>query len=224
VAIIERTQPAASPVTADESSLADFHRLAATRRSIRRFSNRPIDKPMLERLLQTAGWAPSAHNRQPWRFAVLRSGPAKHKMAVAMGEKLRADRTSDGDAADVIERDVTRSYARITQAPVVVVACVSMCDMDVYPDERRRTAERLMAVQSTAMAIQNLLLAAHFEGVGASIMCAPLFCADTVRDVLALPDDWQPQSLVLLGAKAGQAREKDRLPLSTYVRWLDDAP
>ncbi len=49
----------------------------AARRSIRRYRDQPIPDALLETLLTAAGWAPSAHNRQPWRFAVLRDGRAQ---------------------------------------------------------------------------------------------------------------------------------------------------
>ena len=97
----------------------------------------------------------SAHNRQPWRFAVL-DDAGKTRLATAMGERLHADRTADCDAPDDIARDVERSRARIVGAPAVIAACYSLADMDRYPDARRADAERLMAVQSTAMAVQKL--------------------------------------------------------------------
>ena len=59
-----------------------------------------------------------------------------------------------------------------------------------------------MAIQSTAMATQNLLLAAHAEGLGACIMCAPLFCPAVVAKVLAAPPAWHAQSLVTIGLPA----------------------
>jgi nitroreductase len=90
--------------------------------------------------------------------------------------------------------------------------------MDQYPDERRRTAERIMAIQSTAMAMQNLLLAAHAEGLGACVMCAPLFCAPTVAAALGLPEGWEPQSLVTLGPPANDGKERPRLPLNK-IAW-----
>jgi nitroreductase len=116
-----------------------------------------------------------------------------------MGQRLRGDRTADGDDPQVIEDDVVRSYARITEAPVVIVVCLDIRDMDRYPDDQRNTAEYLMAVQSTAMAVQNLLLAAHGEGLGACVMCAPLFCQDSVSDGLGLPSEWKAQMLVTIG-------------------------
>jgi F420 biosynthesis protein FbiB-like protein len=90
--------------------------------------------------------------------------------------------------------------------------------MDRYPDARRADAERLMAVQSTAMALQNLLLLAHAEGLAACWMCAPLFCPDTVRTALDLPTDWQPQALITLGYPAASGRKRERRAVSEFVR------
>ena len=169
-------------------------------------------------LLAAAADAPSSHNRQPWRFMVLRSGELKAQLARGMGERLRADRTRDGDLADAIEADVARSFARITGSPVLIVVCLMLCDVDHYPDDKRNRAEYLMAVQSTAMAVQNLLLAAHGAGLGACWMCAPLFCPDSVSEALALPQDWQPQALVTLGYPADGGKPYTRRPLADLVK------
>ena len=72
-------------------------------------------------------------------------------------------------------------------------------------------AEWTMAVQSTALACQNLLLAAHQAGLGACWMCAPLFCPDVVRDALTLSEDWEPQGLITVGYPA-QTRTSERAP------------
>jgi len=188
------------------------------RRSIRRYRPDPVAHDLIESLLQAAIWAPSAHNRQPWRFAIVDSAERKEELARAMGARLRRDLEADHAPADLIEKDTARSYARMTNAPVIIVLCLSMVDMDRYGDEQRNLNEYVMAAQSTAMAGQNLLLAAHEAGLGACWMCAPLFCPDVVRDVLALPDDWQPQALITLGYPA-ETREKTRRPLETSVLW-----
>lgn len=197
----------------------DFYDLVKKRRAIRRYEDRPVPDELIARLLDTALWAPSAHNRQPWRFAILRSFTSKDKLARAMGDKLRRDRLSDGDNAEVIERDVARSYARITGAPVVILFFLSMSDMDDYPDRRRREAERQMAVQSVAMAVQNLWLLAAAEGLGACWLCAPLFVPDLVQQTLDLPEDWEAQGLLTIGWPA-EEREKERRPWQESVRFL----
>lgn len=207
----------------NDSGACAFHAIAQGRRSIRRFRDDKVDHAILDRLFHTAGQAPSAHNRQPWRFAVLEDMLWKERLALAMGNRLRTDRSADGDETETIERDVGRSYARITQAPVVVIASACMRDMDAYPDVKRQTAELLMAVQSTAMAVQNLLLAAHAEGLGAGMMCAPLFCGDVVSLALELPPDWLPQSLITLGWPAAAGRMRGRYDLDEIV-WRPGSP
>jgi coenzyme F420-0:L-glutamate ligase / coenzyme F420-1:gamma-L-glutamate ligase len=194
------------------------------RRSIRRYEPDPIVRASTERLLLAATRAPSAHNRQPWRFAVLEARAQKEKLALAMGRRLREDRAADGDDPQTIELDVERSYARITEAPVVIVVCVDMHPMDEYPDERRRRAEFLMAVQSTAMAAQNLLLAAEQEGLGACVMCAPLFCPEVVTQVLSLPQAWQPQMVITIGRPGNAGKDRPRRPLDDVVVWLTGQP
>jgi len=188
------------------------------RRSIRRYKPDPVPRDLIESLLAVGIWAPSAHNRQPWRFAVVEAPAQKESLANAMGARLRRDLVADGVPTDVIEADASRSYSRITSAPVVIALCLSMVDMDVYADTKRNHSEYVMAVQSTAMAGQNILLAAHEAGLGACWMCAPLFCPEVVQAALDLPDDWQPQALVTVGY-AAETREKTRRPLETRVLW-----
>jgi F420 biosynthesis protein FbiB-like protein len=188
------------------------------RRSLRHYENRPVPHEMLERILTAGMWSPSAHNRQPWRFAVVQPFATKDKLARAMGARLRHDLEADFVPESIIEKEVSRSYERLTLAPVLIVVCLSMVDMDVYNDERRNHNEYMMAVQSTAMAGQNILLAAHDSGLGACWMCAPLFCPDVVQDALDLPDDWQAQGIISMGYPA-QEREKTREPLETRVLW-----
>ena len=206
-----------------QSSAEIFYRLAADRRSIRRYEASAVPAEALERVLTAARWAPSAHNRQPWRFAVLTTFAWKDRLARAMGDRLRRDRLADGDAVAAIEQDVARSYARITGAPVAIVVALDMADMDRYSDDRRR-AEHTMAVQSAAMAVQNLLLAAHAEGLGACWMCAPLFCPDVVSEALALPTGWEPQAIVTLGWPAGSGKPATRRPIEEILWTPGETP
>lgn len=191
------------------------------RRMIRRYLDRAVAPEMIEAVLAAAVRAPSPHNRQPWRFVVLRDG-ARVRLATVMGAQLRRDLLADGIAVDVIDHDAQRSYQRITTAPVSILACLSMADMDVYPDARRNAHERWMAGQAVAAACQNILLHATELGLGACWMCAPLFCQTAVRDALALPTDWEAQALITLGHPADAGRERERKPLSEIVQWREE--
>jgi coenzyme F420-0:L-glutamate ligase/coenzyme F420-1:gamma-L-glutamate ligase len=189
-----------------------------SRRSIRRYVDRPVAADVLRRILAAGQWAPSAHNRQPWRFAVITDPAQREGLARAMGDRFRPDLLADGLPTQEVERQIGRSYERISGAPALIVVCLSMADMDHYPDDHRQSAERMMAVQSTALAAQNILLMAHAEGLGVCWMCAPLFCPDVVRTALTLPVDWEAQALLTLGYPA-EERVKDREPLETKIAW-----
>lgn len=197
-----------------------FRDLVGSRRSVRRFGPGAPSEAALRAVLEAAGRAPSAHNRQPWRFAVVRSAEARARLADEMAARFRRDLTADGLEPPEVEARAGRSRARLTGAPVVLVLCLTMQGMDEYPDARRRQAEHTMAVQGAALAGGHALLAAHAHGLGACWMCAPLFAPEEVRRALGLPDDWEPQALLLLGEPAEPGRERQRLPLEATVRWL----
>ncbi len=189
-----------------------------SRRSIRRFEDRPVDSAVIFQLLEAARWAPSAHNRQPWRFAVITSAAQRDRLARAMGARFRSDLEADGLASAETNARVTRSYERISQAPALIVFFLSMADMDQYSDPRRQRLERNMAVQSVALSVQNMMLLAHAQGLGSCWICGPLFCPDVVRDTLDLPVDWEAQGLLAVGYPA-ERRDKARHPVETMVRW-----
>lgn len=207
--------PSADPLALLSPGVAHLIR---TRRSIRRYTAQPVTQEQLLALLEAARWAPSAHNRQPWRFCVVTSEAAKEALSRRMSERWQQDLGADGADPDDIARRLAISHARLTRSPALIVPAVTMEDMDVYPDVERNRAEFLMAVQSVALACQNLLLAAHDLGLGAAWLCAPLFAPHLVREVLDLPDHWQPQAILTVGYAAEQ-KEKDRAPLAGQVVW-----
>lgn len=196
----------------------EFWRLIQGRRSIRRYQPRPIPQPVLEQVLEAATWAPSAHNRQPWRFCVVTQAATQERLSQEMGQSWRRDLLADGADPEFVERRSQISHARITGAAALILPCVTLADMDAYPDAQRAAAEETMAIQSVALACQNLLLAAHHYGLGACWMCAPLFVPELVREVLDLPADWQPQALITLGYPA-EEKVKERAPLESRIVW-----
>jgi F420 biosynthesis protein FbiB-like protein len=191
-----------------------------TRRMIRRYSDQPVPREMLNALLRAGTLAPSPHNRQPWRFAVVIGG-ARVRLATAMGAQLRRDLQADGVPANAIEKDIARSFQRIISAQACIVACLTMHDMDVYPDTRRNNAERWMAGQAIAAALQNMLLKATELGLGACWMCAPLFCPSVVVQTLALPADWEPQALLTIGFPADEGKERGCKHVDEVSMWIE---
>jgi F420 biosynthesis protein FbiB-like protein len=189
------------------------HALLRSRRSVRRFRPQPVPEDVVRRILESATWAPSAHHRQPWRFAVLASLPARQRLAHALGEAFHQDLSADGLPPQEITAQVSRSRQRIQQAPLAVLLCLDLTAGDVYPDAARQQSERWMGVQSVALAGGQLLLAAWAEGLGGVWMCAPLFAPAAASQALDLPPDWQPQALILLGYPAQIPTPRPRRPI-----------
>jgi coenzyme F420-0:L-glutamate ligase / coenzyme F420-1:gamma-L-glutamate ligase len=187
--------------------------LLRARRSVRRFTNAPIPDSTLREILATAAHAPSAHNRQPWRFAVLTRAETKTRLAQALSADYRHDLMRDGLTPEEIHTRVERSQSRILQAPAVIILCMDAREMDTYPDPARQTAERVMAIQSVANAGTYLQLAAHATGLGSVWTCAPLFAPQTIAQTLDLPPGWEPQAMFFLGYPAESPRPKTLKPL-----------
>jgi coenzyme F420-0:L-glutamate ligase/coenzyme F420-1:gamma-L-glutamate ligase len=171
-----------------------------SRRSIRKFKPAEVSRDIIKSILDLARWAPSAHNAQPWRCIVIDDEKVKARLASEMGKAWLSDMLRDGVPKDKAEEIVKlESWERITKSPIVIIMCLTMEDMHKYPDNRRRKAEYLMGVQSVAAYIQNLLLLAHYYGLGACWVCAPLFCQKTVRKALGLPRKIEPQAMITVG-------------------------
>jgi len=198
----------------------DLHTFLRTRRSIRRFKTDPVPDSVLKEILHTATFAPSAHHRQPWRFVVLTESNAKHHLAESMADEFQQDLEKDKLPRQEIERRVDKSRQRITSAPVVVILCVEMSEMDNYPDARRRNAEYIIATQSAANAGMQLLLAAHAEGLGGVWVCSPMFAQEIVQTALDISKSWEPQAMFLLGYPVEIPELRARKPLEEVVKTL----
>jgi F420 biosynthesis protein FbiB-like protein len=172
-----------------------------------------VPDSIIQEILTTATFAPSAHNRQPWRFVVLTDSSVKEHLASAMAQDFERDLTRDGLPFEKNQAQVKRSKERISSAPVAILLCLDMSEMDVYPDEKRSHAEYIMAVQSVAAAGLQLLLAAHAEGLGGVWVCSPLFAQETIQHTLKLSQSWEPQAMFFIGypADAPEARERKSL-------------
>lgn len=197
--------------------MREFLALVTSRRSIRRYHEGQISRDKLNRILESGVSAPSAHNAQPWRFYILEHTETKRQLAEAMGAAFRQDLEKDGETFGTIKLVVNESIGRFSTAPALILVCLSMDTMELYSDERRQQAEFVMGVQSVAAAVQNILLAAHAEGLGACWFCAPLFCQEVVQETLKLPSDIYPQALVALGEPAESPISPPRHPLDEIV-------
>jgi F420 biosynthesis protein FbiB-like protein len=195
--------------------------LMQSRRSVRKYLNRPVSPEFIEQILEAARWAPSPHGRQPWRFAVLTAQKLKLRLADEMGSIWQHNLQMDGQDAQVVNIRLEKSRQRIFNAPAIIIPCLYLEDLDHYPDERRQSDEKTMAIQSIGAAIQNMLLMAYDLGLDTGWMCAPLFCPEIVCEVLDLDPRLIPQALITVGYAAADPQRRERLPLSSLIVRLD---
>lgn len=167
--------------------------------------------------LKVAITAPSAHNAQPWRFVVITDENVRDRLLEEMSAEWKEDLLRDGMDTKTIRNILNAGLERTRRASVLVVVCLTLEEMDTYPDDKRQNFEYVMGVQSVAAAIQNLLLAIHALGLAACWRCSVLFAPDSVMKVLGLPPELQPQALVEIGLPSGRVRQPSRKRLEDVV-------
>ena len=157
-----------------------------SRRSIRSFDNsRPVDDDILKEIISCGMWAPSAHNRQPWRFVVIRDPKKKEMMAKR-----------------------SRWAKFLTKTPVAIIVVAD------FSRRRKVSGDDVVThfcIQDTAAAIQNILLAATSFGLGTCWIGD--FDEEQLTEMCNIPEGWNPVGIIALGYphpdfKTGTPRRK----------------
>jgi len=161
----------------------EFFRVILQRRSCRVYHPDPLPQEHIDYLVEALRWAPSAGNRQPWHFYMVKNTELKNQFVqAAYGQDFLA------------------------QAPVVFVICALPETSAVRYGERGRN---LYVYQDTAAAVENLLLTATALGYGSCWVGA--FDERSVSRILSLPADQCPVAMVPVGKPAEHPAPTPRL-------------
>jgi len=177
------------------------------RRTIRQFSDRPVDPEAVRRAVAAGIAAPAPHHTTPWRFVLVESPATRARLLDAMREAWIADLRGDGFTEESIAKRVKRGDV-LREAPYLVVPCLVMEGSHTYRDERRNAAEREMFVVATGAGVENLLIQLAVEGLGSAWVSSTMFCRPVVREVLDLPESWDPMGCVAVGHAAAPPRDR----------------
>jgi coenzyme F420-0:L-glutamate ligase/coenzyme F420-1:gamma-L-glutamate ligase len=177
------------------------------RRTVREFTDIPVDPAAVRRAVGAAITAPAPHHSTPWRFAVLESAAARTALLDDMLAAWIADLRGDGFTEEQITRRVRRGEP-LRRAPLIIVPCLVAEAAHDYPDERRAAAEREMFVVAMGAAVQNLLVALAVEGLGSCWVSSTLFCRPVAAGALGLPAGWEPMGAVGVGHPAAPAPDR----------------
>lgn len=177
------------------------------RRTVREFTDDPVDPGAVRRAVAAAVTAPAPHHTTPWRFVLLESADARLRLLDAMREAWIADLRADGRSEESIAKRVRRGDV-LRNAPYLIVPCLVMDGAHHYGDARRDAAEREMFVVAAGAGVQNLLVALAGERLGSAWVSSTMFCRDVVREALGLPEGWDPMGAVAVGRPAAPPRER----------------
>ncbi|MFF2631063.1 coenzyme F420-0:L-glutamate ligase [Kitasatospora griseola] len=178
------------------------------RRTVRSFTDEPVDGGAVRRAVAAAVTAPAPHHTTPWRFVLLETAESRTRLLDAMlGAWQRDLRELDGWPEERIAQRTARGEV-LRGAPYLVIPCLVMDGSHDYPDERRAGAEREMFTVAIGAAVQNLLVTLTGEGYGSAWVSSTMFCRETVRDVLDLPADWDPMGAIAVGRPAEAPKER----------------
>ncbi len=191
------------------------------RRSVRRFRSDPLDPSILYRLVEAAGWAPSASNRQDWEFVVVTSQRLKEQMVEKVRQRWLSllEKTQSG-VSDVL-KEYVRAFLWFSGAPVVVVVTVREPEQYLQHLLGDMAGSVAGSRLSAAMAAQNLMLAAHVLGIGSCCLTGPVGAQEDLKALLAVGRRREIVCLVALGYPEERPEPPPRRSVEEIVRFVE---
>ena len=177
-----------------------------SRRSIKRFTDRPVSRDDIETVLAAAALAPNHRLTQPWRFYVLGS-EARHAYGLVLGER-KARKLTDPNAASTLRETVAAEHR--AQPCMIVVAVATHDDPEIREED----------YAAVMMGVQNIALTAVELGLGTHIRTGAIMSDPAARAAIGVPDGQRIVAVITLGEPADVPPAKARRPASELTTWV----
>lgn len=203
------------------AACADIWEVMSTARTIRRFTDEPVADTTLARCLDAARWAPSGANAQGWRFVVLRSPEQRAVVAKAAAQALDVIEPVYGMSRPAADDNSRR--ARTYRATYELHDRAGEFTSVLFAQAHYPTASELLLGGSIFPAMQNFLLAARAQGLGACLTSWASYGGEQLlREAVGIPEGWMVAGHIVVGWPKGKHGPLRRRPLAELVnldRW-----
>jgi nitroreductase len=214
--------------------LGELGELIKTRRSVRKFQDKPVPEDLLLKALELATWAPNGGNQQAWKFLIVSNKGLIGKMADAVKAKteLMSSWSEAKQFGDTVERwRKTSDFFRGAPACIAVLMgrYSSIADqilrargeLDAVAREIRSCRQvGSSSLQSAAAAITYLLLLLHYFGLGTTWMAGPLQAKKEIEQLLGVGPEWDFVSLIPVGYPAETPEVRPRKPIAEVIQFF----
>lgn len=197
----------------------DFLMKMSSRRSVRDFSDKPVDRKVIENILKVAGSAPSGANKQPWYFVAISNSEVKKQIRLAAEEEERLsynERMNEDWLEDLAPLGTDWQKPFLEIAPWLIV--VFRKPYDCLPDGRKK--QNYYVQESVGIACGMLITAIHLAGlVTLTHTPSPM---NFLQKILNRPENEKPFLLLPLGYPAEDAKVPDimKKPIDEVIGWV----
>ncbi len=179
----------------------DLYHLIKTRRSIRSYiPDKTIPEEILNKILEAGTWSASGKNLQNWRFFVITGKKRDEYLAISQQSWLTIKDKLEKRLKPSLYKFTERFFYTLGDAPVILMAFAEINDQD-HPQTQ---------AGNVYLAVQNMVLAAQYEGLGTCIMGSPLEVEPAIRKFLQVED--KPNWKLVCGLVIGYPNHEPPAP------------
>lgn len=182
-----------------------------TRRSVGRIKETLPEKDMIEKILESARWAPNHYKTEPWRFMVL-TGEGRSRLgeAYAKVDLTRLPSPTEAERQAALEKGMRKAQ----RAPVVIVIMV-----EPDPQEKVKWVEEVAA---TACAVQNMMLTAHALGLASKWRTGAPSYHPAMKEAFGVSEEGLVFGFLYVGYPADVPEAPEKKPVDAFTTWVTE--